>query len=556
MGLLSRLRAATPENPSFNLNDPRAWDALMDGPPATSGVRVSHETALTYSPWWRGINLIAGTVGKLPVHVYRRVGETGKVRAREHKAYYLIRRKPNAWQTAGQFKRQLTGHAVSKGNGYGYIYRNGDGSPREIVPLNPDSTFPVRENGRLLYVTQFAFQGQPETRKLLPEDVLHIKGFGGDGLSGYHVLDKAREHLGLGMGARKYATVYFKNSGRPAVVLETPQGLENKKAVAIRESWERLYTGLDNAHRTAVLTHGLSAKVIAFNAKEAQLLDTLQFALIDIANILGLPPHKLGHPSRTAFASLEQENQAALDEGYDPWLHTWEEELWDKLLTEDEKHEDTHFIEFLREALVRADLAARSAYYRTATAGRPWMLPDEVRDRENMNPVGGSWAEPMDPLNFGQGGANNEERPPAPPKKKPAPEPAEDLDEDEEEDSRAAARSGTHAREILAEAARRVVRRIRHAAAKATKQPGEFLSWIDGLLGEHMAACIAILNPAAGLCGLASDRSAGWLLAALRDEMLTVSGECKPAELAARVDGRLQALEQTLPATLAEQIGE
>lgn len=555
MGILSRLRAATPENPSFNLNDPRAWDEL-GAQPSSSGVRVSHESALTYSPWWRGLNLIAGTVGKLPVHVYRRVGDEGKVRAREHKAYYLIRRKPNEFQTAGQFKRQLTGHAVSKGNGYGYIYRNGDGSPREIVPLVPDSTHPVRENGQLLYVTQFPFQGQTETRKLLPQDVLHIKGFGGDGLSGYNVIDKARESLGLGMGARKYATVYFKNSGRPAVVLETPQGLENKKAVAIRESWERLYTGLENAHRTAVLTHGLTAKVIAFNAKEAQLLDTLIFSLIDISNILGLPPHKLGHPSRTAFASLEQENQSALDEGYDPWLHTWEEELWDKLLTEEEKHDDTHFVEFLREALVRADLAARANYYRTATAGRPWMLPDEVRSRENMNPVGGSWAEPMDPLNFGQGGANNEERPPTPPKKQPDSKPDENLDDDEEDDQAGAARAGSHAREILAEAARRVVRRIRHAAAKATKQPGGFLAWLDAFGAEHAAACIAILNPAASYCGLASDVTAGWLLGTIRDDLLELSGQCKPGELANRIDGRLLSLEQVLPAAIPETIGE
>lgn len=546
MGLLTRLRAATPENPKFDLTSPSAWEEWLGGQPASSGVKVTHDTALTYSPWWRGLNLIAGTVGKLPAHVYRRTNGDGKVRATEHSAYYLIRRKPNEFQTAGQFKRQLTGHALSRGNGYGYIFRNGDGSPREVVPLNPDSTYPVRENGRLLYVTEFVFQRQVEMRKLLADDVLHIKGFGFDSLCGCSALDKARETLGLGMGAKKYATVYFKNAGRPATVLETPQGLDDKKVVKLREGWERLYSGLDNAHRTAVLTHGLQAKVLAFNAKEAQLLDTLIFSLIDVANILGLPPHKLGHPGRTAFASLEQENQSALDEGYDPWLHTWEEEWWDKLLTEKEKRNDTHFVEFVREALVRADLAARASYYRTATGGRPWMVPDEVRSRENMNPLDGSWAE----LNFGQGGADNEERPPAAPRRQ-EPQRQTDADEEDEEDARAS----DVTRHALADAARRVVRRIRHAAAKAVKKPGEFLAWLDRFKHEHYAAVCAMVGPYVHGEHYA-DETADRLLTAIHDELLELSGQCKAADLAARVDGRMLTLEQLLPAKLTEQTGD
>jgi len=83
--------------------------------------------------------------------------------------------------------------------------------------------------------------------------------------------------------------------------------------------------------------------------------DELEKAVI----ALKLPPHKLGDSSRTAYNSLEQENQSYLDEALDGWFVTWESECFIKLLTEDQKRTDSHVVEFVREALLRADLTSR-----------------------------------------------------------------------------------------------------------------------------------------------------------------------------------------------------
>jgi len=532
--LTSLFRAATPDNPRFSLNDPAAWDALLAGDPASSGVPVNRQTALAYSPWWRGINLIAGDAGKLALHVYRRVGgrDAGKERDPAHVAYPLLRRKPNAYQTAFQFRRQLTAHALASGNGYAYILRDGAGRPLELLPLDPDTTFPVRADGRLLYVTEAA----GEKRKLLAENVLHIKGLGHDGLCGYGVVDKAREGLGLGIGSRKYASVYFRNSGRPAVLLEAPGRVDDKAKKTLKEDWDRLYSGLDNAHRTAILDNGLKAKVLAFSAQDTQLIETMTFSLLEVANFLGLPPHKVGHPGRTAYASLEQENQSYLDESLDPWLIAWEEECWDKLLSEQEKSGDTHVVEFFREDLVRADLTTRANYYRTALGGAPWMTRNEVRGRENMNPVDGG-DDLVDPLNMGRGGAANE---PAPPGKPPAPGPA---------DARAEAEAA--GRLTLEDAARRMVRRLGHAAARAARKPAAFLGWLDADLAGHHEPIADTLALGAGLAGHDPGELARTLADWVRAELLETAGACKAAELEARVGARLALLESVLPARLA-----
>lgn len=382
--LLSSLwQRATPENPSFNINSEAAWDALDAGDPADTGESVSAARAMTYSPWWRGVNLISSGVAKLPLLTYKRT-DGGKERATDHPAYHLLRRQPNEAQTAYDFKRLLTSHVLTRGNGYAYIYRRGDGRPTELLPLDPTTVDPVRADGVLWYVVSTG----GERRRVPHTDMLHVKGLGYDGLEGYSVVSLARQDLGLGIAARKYQATQFKVGGRPPVVLETPQRLDGKAVQELRESWERMHGGVDNAHRTAILQAGLTAKTLSFSNDDAQLLESMEHNVRDVANWLGLAPHKLGDTTRTAYASLEQENQSFLDEGLDPWLVTWEEECWAKLLTEAEKRTDTHVVEFLRLALVRADQAARSAFYAQALQSG-WMSRDEVRDRENLNPIPG-----------------------------------------------------------------------------------------------------------------------------------------------------------------------
>ena len=534
MGFLTSLFAATPENPTFNLNDPAAWEAL-GAAPTSSGLSVTQQTALTYSPWWRGISLLAGDCGKLPLHIYRRKGD-GKERDPEHPSYPLLRRKPNPYQTAFQFRRLLTGWALSRGMGCANILRTGDGRAAELWPLNPDQTYPVRANGVQYFVTHLA-TGEP--RKLPYENVLCIRGFGEDDLAAQSVLDVAKESLGLGLALKKWNSKFFANGARPGVLLETPNKLQEQAKKELRESWERMQGGLDQAHRTAVLDNGLKANVISFNAEESQFIESQQFTVFDVSNFLGIPPHKLGAQEGLPYNSRENADQAYLDESLDPWLVCWEEECWDKLLTEQEKEQDSHVVEFLREALIRADLTARSNYYRTALGGRPWMLQNEVRGRENLNPVPGGDVM-LDPLNMGQGGAENKPEPGKPPARMPPSDSRPDR---------------ALLRPILLDAAKRMVRRVGHSAARAARKPSEFLGWLDALETEHAATIAEAFAPIAAAGGVTDVLPAvRAMLATIRGSLLDVSGECRPAELPGRVEARMASLEQTVPPAVTEAI--
>src|SRR5581483_11966235 len=275
--------------------------------------------------------------------------------------------------------------------------------------LSPVQTWPVRVNGVIWYVTKVL--GNDEMRKIPRHDMLHVKGFGPDGLQGYNWVAKARETLGLSMAGLQYSSVFYRNNAKPSVVITFPQAMDKRYRDELRDGWERMQSGLENAHRTAVLDRGGDIKEMTINARDAQMIETMKLGRVQVANLLGLPPHKLGDDGKTAYNSLEQENQQYLDEGLDPWLGNVEEESWDKLLTEDEKTGDTHEVLFDRKRLVRADVAARTTYYvQGLTNG--WLSIDDVREEEDYNPLpgglGGQFRAPLNTAALG-GAAGGEE---------------------------------------------------------------------------------------------------------------------------------------------------
>lgn len=372
------------ENPRRPL-DPwsQAMGDSLDGSLASAGIRVNRDKALGYPPFWRAVNLISRTVAKLPLGVYRHV-RPGREPDPDHPGARLLRA-PCEGMTPFVWKQLLAAHLLTEGNGYAYLYRRADGSPIEALPLNPERTYPVRENGRLWVVHELK---GGELRRLDPADVLHFKGLSYDGLEGYRVLSKAKESVGLGLGQQAFASIFFRNNARPNVVLQHPSKLSPEARKNLKESWERMHGGLDNSHRTAILEEGMVAKELSINARDSQLLEGRQFSLIETANLFNLPPHRLGANVSTSYGSLEQENQNFLDDAIDPWLVAIEEECEAKLLTTYQQARGTHQIAFDRFPLVRADLQQRGEFYSKALQSG-WLCPDEARAREGLNPMPG-----------------------------------------------------------------------------------------------------------------------------------------------------------------------
>lgn len=451
------------ENPNVPISE--AIDFLLDGEESLTGRRVSANSALKYHAVWRAVDLIAKDIAKVNVFIYERGAGGNKERARDHAAYKLIRKRPNSWQTHYTFFHMLTAHATLHGNGYAFISRDIRGRPLELIPLDPGQVTVLREGGEVVYWIRDV------NIKVTPADVIHIKRFTWDGLVGLNPINYARENFGLGLAGTDYQNVFFNNNGKPSAVLETPNVFTPEAAARLRRSWNSAHTGVTNAHKVAILENGLQLKPYSINPKDAQVLELLQDNVRAIANIFNLPPHKLGDTTRTSFASLEQENQAYLDDTLDPMLVNWEQELAYKLLTEDEHMNDTHFVEFDRKALMRADLAATGEFLTKALQSAPWMTINEARTMLNMNTLEG-YDEILIPTNnFGEPVED------APPEGGPPTDDVADTGEDEE--------TARAVYQMLDNTARRYWRRLSgRATREAKKKAPDYTSWVDEVRAE------------------------------------------------------------------------
>lgn len=387
-------RASNPLLDDAAFGDKQDWTDFSTIGTADSidNIVVNKRTALGFAPFWRSIYLIGSDMGSMPIWINKRVstefGE-GKTRDKKHPAN-LINKKPNKYMTRYTFIQTLISHAVYRGNGYSYIVRDGGGRPKELLILDPTCTWPVRRNGVLWYVTQV----NGKLLKLDAEGVIHIKGLGDDGLQGFDLLSYAKKTLGLAMATREHRIMFFKQGAQPSVVLECPGRMPPKVLKRLKTQWQELYSGVSKHHKTAILQMGTSAKVLSQTARDSQLLEGQEFDVMQISAITGVPPHKIGGRGRQNYGSMEQENEAYMSDCISHWVTACEMEFADKLLTEKEKDADTHTIEFLTQAKVKANLLTRYQAYGIGILNR-WLVPNDVRRSEGLNPL--PWGdEPVD----------------------------------------------------------------------------------------------------------------------------------------------------------------
>lgn len=359
-------------------------DALSFGRESGSGIKISNSNALTSIPYYSGVNLISQTLAQVPLILYKRLSPRGKNRAIDHQLYRILHEEPNEFMSAFTFKETLQGHLLTWGNAYAEI----DWEPRQkivraLYPLRPDRMQVVWEKGEVVY--KYSLPG--DTGAKLPAwRILHIPGFGFDGLVGYDPITLAREAIGLSKATEKFGAKFFKSGSALNGVLTHPGRLGPNASENMRKSWEDMYSGLDNAHRVAILEEGVSYQDIGVPPVNAELLGTRKFQISEIARFLRIPPHMIGDLEKATFSNIEHQGIEYVVYTMTPWFTRWEQGINRKCLSPADRLE--YFSEFLAEGLLRGDSQARAAFYKELFQMAS-ISPNDIREKENMNPYEG-----------------------------------------------------------------------------------------------------------------------------------------------------------------------
>jgi HK97 family phage portal protein len=333
-----------------------------------AAVPVNPTTAMQHSAVWACVNLIAGSISTLPLAAYRD-GDPNPL-----PTLPPVLRTPSAGWSLPDFTYAALQSLLLRGNAYGLVVdRAGAGLlPAQVELLAPDRVT-VETNSRTIW--------RVDGTEVDPASIWHVKAFTAAGqVLGLSPIQHARQAIGLGIGAEKYAAKFFGESAIPSGVLTSDQDIKQDRADQLKARWKQSHQG---NREVAVLGSGARFQPVTIPPEQAQFLETTRANVATIARYFGVQPELIGSDSggSLTYANVEQRALDFLTFGLRPWLVRLETAL-SALLS------STTTVKFNAAALVRTDLLTRYQAHESAIRAG-WKLRSEVRELEDLPPIPG-----------------------------------------------------------------------------------------------------------------------------------------------------------------------
>jgi phage portal protein BeeE len=229
--------------------------------PTYAGVPVGTDQALRLSAVWACVRLPADAVSTLPLDVYRR-GERDPL-----PELPPLLRQPAAGMSLNEWLYAVMVSLLLRGNAHGIVTGR---SGSTLLPVQCDLAHPDRlgvtvlPDGRV----QYRLNG----KELDPADVWHVRAYAFPGtVLGLSPVEYARQTIGLGLGAEKFAAQFFGDGSIPSGVIYADRDPKKEGAAKLKAEW---MAARKNNREPAVLS-GARFEPIQVRPEESQFLATL-----------------------------------------------------------------------------------------------------------------------------------------------------------------------------------------------------------------------------------------------------------------------------------------
>ncbi|HEP0968353.1 TPA: phage portal protein [Klebsiella pneumoniae] len=348
---------------------------------SSSGKVVTADKIIRLSTVWACVRLLSESVSTLPLKIYERQSDGSRKLAQNNLAYQILCRRPNPEMTPSRFMLMIVASICLRGNAFVEKFFIGN-KLVSLVPLLPQNMVVKRlDSGKLQYT--YTDNG---VQRIIPVDrMMHIRGFGLDGVCGMMPTMAGVDVFGAAMAVDEAAAKIFENGLQSTGFLSSKTALNEGQRERLRKALQN-FIGSKNAGKLMVLENELTYQNVTMNPEAAQLLESRSFSIEEICRWFRVPPFMVGHTTKQSSwaSSLEGMNMLFLTHTLRPLLVNIEQEIARCLLNSDEDL----FAEFSVEGLLRADSAGRAAYY-TSALQNGWMSRNDVRRLENMPPIEG-----------------------------------------------------------------------------------------------------------------------------------------------------------------------
>ena len=195
MSILGRIKTAFAPKAAIMSSDLRVgdsvWESFTGG--AANGA-PSEQAILSLTAAYACTTLISGAVSSLPMHIYRREDDGDLIRDEKSDLWWMLNEEFCPRWSAASGWSFLVASKLLHGDAFAEIQRTPSGKIRGLVPIHPYrvEVIATPDGGRLIYRVgpdrTISRPASMEVRIIDQDDMLHIPGFGFNGLRGLSAL--------------------------------------------------------------------------------------------------------------------------------------------------------------------------------------------------------------------------------------------------------------------------------------------------------------------------------------------------------------------------------
>lgn len=345
---------------------------------------TSEDTAVRFQAVYACISLISQDVSKLRPRLMQ-LQKSGIYTEVQNPAYSPVLRKPNSYQTRIQFIQAWMISKLLRGKAYAYKERDARGVVVALHVLHPDRCWPlVADDGSVFYRLSSDRLAEIKSSIVVPASEIIFDPM----ITLFHPLIGDTPILACGLAALQGLKIqsnslsFFENQSRPSGILTTVQNITDDEATRLREEWQKAH-GRGKQGGVAMLGDDLKYTPIGITATDAQLIEQLKWSGEMVCSVYHVPSYMVGMSAAPAYNNIE-----ALNQQYFGQCLQWLIESFEVCMDEGLGLAPGYCTKLDLKGLLRMDTATRyKAHKDGITAG--WLMPNEARAAEDMEPVDG-----------------------------------------------------------------------------------------------------------------------------------------------------------------------
>lgn len=271
-----------------------------------TNTEVRLESVLSYHADFACRTLIASDISKLRLMLVRK-DDNGIWTETTNPAYSPVLRKPNRYQTRGQFFESWVLSKLQYGNTYVLKQRDARNVVVALYVLDPTDVTPlVADSGDIFYELRTDHLAGLTERVVVPaREIIHDRfNCFFHPLVGLSPIFASGLASMQGLAIQNNSTRFFQNGSQPGGILTAPGAISDETAGRLKVYFDTNFSGT-NRGKIAVAGDGLKYESMAQKAVDAQLIEQLKWTAEVVCGVYHVPAFMAGVGSEPSYNNVQ-----------------------------------------------------------------------------------------------------------------------------------------------------------------------------------------------------------------------------------------------------------